>query len=121
MRIFLFTLLSLFLIQNLSQAQGIAIGEWRDHLPYGNTNKIAVTPDRIYASTPYNVFYYDLGDNSINRLSTINGLSDIGVSSIAYNKDYDILVITYTNTNIDLIKHQSIVNVLQFSSYTLIL
>jgi len=111
MKIILFSLFSLFFLQNISNAQGIAIGEWRDHLPYGNTHKIAVTPDRIYAATPYNVFYYDLEDNSINRLSTINGLSDIGVSSIAYNSNYDILIIAYTNTNIDLIKHQSIVNV----------
>jgi hypothetical protein len=101
-------------------SQGIAIGQWRDHLPYNQLIKVAVTPKKIYAATPYNLFYYDLEDNSINRLTTINGLSDIGVASIAYNANYGILVVAYSNTNIDIIKPNSIVNVSDIKSANIV-
>jgi streptogramin lyase len=95
---------------NLLSAQ-IAIGEWRDHLPYKRTIAVAEAGQRIYCATEYSLFYYDKNDNSIGRFSKVNGLSDIGISAMAYNEDYKTLMIAYTNANIDLIKGDRIVNI----------
>jgi sugar lactone lactonase YvrE len=93
-------------------AQGIGIGQWRDHLPYDYATTVEEAWDYIFCSTPYSLFYYDRPDNRINRLSKVNGLSDIGVSSVSYNQDQSILVVAYTNTNIDLIlKNLVIINI----------
>ncbi|NTV84313.1 MAG: Por secretion system protein, partial [Bacteroidales bacterium] len=88
---------------NLSHSQEVGIGEWRDHLPYDYATNVEEFNSIIYASTPYSMFYYDRDFNSIHRLSKVNGLSDLGVSDIALNTDQEILVISYSNTNVDLL------------------
>jgi len=90
--------------------QEIAIGEWRDHLPYNSTVSVAATEQEIWCATPYSLFYFNKEDNSINRFTSISGLSDIGISRIGYNKDYNTLIIAYSNTNLDLIKDNVIIN-----------
>ncbi len=89
----------------------IGVGEWRDHLPYSNGIKVAVAGEKIYCATESNVFYYNKSDESVNKISKVHGLSDIGMSSIAYNVEYDILFIAYSNSNIDLISGQTIYNI----------
>jgi len=94
-----------------SYSQGIGIGQWRDHLPYNKCIAVTEAGNKIYCATPYSVFYYDKEDNSIQRLTKVTGLSDIGVSAINYYKEYKTLVIAYTNTNIDLIQGNQIINI----------
>ncbi len=91
-------------------SQEVGIGEWRDHLPYRNVIAVSDGGTRIFAATPYALFYLDHDDNSLNRITKINGLSDVGISSIEYNKKYNTLVIAYSNANIDLIKGDRIIN-----------
>lgn len=93
----------------------IPIGAWREHLPYSQVIKVAEAPTRIYAATANSLFYIDLTDNSISRLSKINGLSDVGISSIAYNSAQNALVIAYTNSNIDILKNNVVINISDIS------
>jgi len=93
-----------------SYSQGITIGQWRSHLPKNSVIAVAEAENRIYAATPFSIFYYDKSDNSIQQLTKVNGLSDVGISAIHYNNFYKTLVITYTNANIDLVKKNTIVN-----------
>ncbi len=102
----LFLFLSYF-----SYSQGIPIGQWRNHLPKNSVIAVAEAENLIYAATPYSIFYYDKSDNSIQQLTKVNGLSDVGISAIHYNKTYKTLVISYTNANIDLIKANGITNI----------
>nr|MBA3902041.1 hypothetical protein [Bacteroidota bacterium] len=44
------------------------------------------------------------------RLSKINGLSDIGFETIAYNKKAHALLIVYSNSNLDILKGDRIIN-----------
>ena len=106
----LFKLLILLLLPSVLFSQ-IAIGEWRDHLPYSNTIGVADAGNLVYCATPYSLFYLDKAENSIHRLTKVNGLSDIGISKISYNETYETLLIAYTNANIDLIKGNTIVNI----------
>ncbi len=103
--------LFLFLSSITGFAQTTGIGQWRDHLPYSQCIAVKEVGSRIYSATPYSVFYYDKEDNSIQRINKINGLSDIGISTINYNAAYNTLVIAYSNANIDLIKNGSILNI----------
>jgi hypothetical protein len=94
-----------------AKAQQVGIGEWRDMLPYDNTVAVEEVGDRIYCATQYSMFYYDRQDLSIQRISKVNGLSDIGVSHMEYNEDQETIVVAYTNTNVDLIKGSVYVNI----------
>ena len=82
---------------------GVGIGNWRTHLPYQKVIDVEPVGNKIYAATPFELFYYDTQDNSINILNKINGLSDIGISKIAYNESQRKLFVAYTNANVDLI------------------
>ena len=84
---------------------GVSIGNWRTHLPYQKVIGVEPVGNKIYAATEFELFYYDTQDNSINILNKINGLSDIGISTINYNKSQRKLFVAYTNANVDLIDH----------------
>lgn len=99
-----------FLLSGL-YAQGIPIGHWRDHLPYNKAVAVADAGERIYCATRSSLFYYNRVDHSTNRLTKINGLSDVGISTIDYHPNTKTLVIAYENSNIDLIVNNRIINI----------
>ena len=101
-------------------SQQVGVGQWRDELPYFDCISVADGGTRIYCATPYAIFYYDKEDNSVNRITKITGLSDIGISTINYNTEYKTLVITYTNANIDLIKNNTIINISDIKRATIL-
>ena len=97
-------LIALWLIPTFAVAQdGVSIGHWRTHLPYQKVIGVEPIGNKIYAATEYELFYYDTEDNSINIVNKINGLSDIGISTIRYNESQRKLFVAYTNANVDLI------------------
>lgn len=96
---------AILLITNiLCNAQ--SIGEWTTHTPGLNVISVDIMHNKVFAATPYDVYYYNTIDNSINHISKVNGLSDIGISVIRYNKTSDVIFVGYTNTNIDIIDNQ---------------
>ncbi|MDP4265956.1 MAG: two-component regulator propeller domain-containing protein [Bacteroidota bacterium] len=103
-------LLNVLSVSN-TYAQGIAIGKWRSHIPYMRSFAVVGTENIIYTANYYGLFYYDLSDNSLGRLDKTNGLSDIGISTIAYNDSKKILVIGYENGNIDLFNGEKVINI----------
>jgi ligand-binding sensor domain-containing protein len=102
-----FTLLiAAWLVSTFAIAQdGVSIGNWRTHLPYQKVIGVEPVGSKIYAATQYELFYFDTQDNSINILNKINGLSDIGISTIGYNESQRKLFVAYTNANVDLIDY----------------
>ena len=88
------------------------IGEWTTHTPGLNVISVDLMHNKVFSATPYDIYYYNTDDNSINHLSKVNGLSDIGISIIRYDKTSDIMFVGYTDTNIDIIDNQdNIINI----------
>ncbi len=100
----------IFILYNLS-AQDIGIAEWRSHLPYRTCKAVDVAGNIVYCATPFSVFYYDKADQSVNRLTKVNGLSDVNISTIRYSSQFKVLIIGYTNANIDLLYDDGIINI----------
>ena len=92
-------------------SQNIGIGKWRNHFSYAKIYKTVVAHNRVYAQAKLGLFYYDIEDGSINKLSKTEGLSDVGISTIAYDKQTNCLAIAYKNSNIDLIINNIIYNI----------
>ena len=100
------TLITVILLITNIICQAQAIGDWFTHTPGLKVISVDVMHNKIFAATPYDIYYYNTDDNSINHLSKVNGLSDMGVSIIRYSKPQDIIFVGYTDSNIDIIDNQ---------------
>ncbi len=101
----LFTIFYLFILPVFAQ---FPIGNWREHLPYRQAFRVTAAADKIYCATPYSIFTIDLRDNSIDRLSKINGLSETGVSAIKHDEQTNKTIVAYSNSNIDVLYRNNI-------------
>lgn len=102
---FLYALL--FAIPAIAQ---IKVGEWRDHLSYNSCNSVAKVGNVVYASNGTGLVKYNTSDNSVEKISKINGLSDIGINLLRYNSYNNTLLVIYENANIDVLKGDEIYN-----------
>lgn len=93
----------LFSLADEMSAQQRPLSTWETFLPWSSAIQVAQSPDRIYCATPYAVFYVEKADGSIGTLTKSTGLSDADVTHMAYNDATSTLVITYANSNIDLL------------------
>jgi len=89
----------------------IQLGQWRTHLPYKYCTLAEATDDQVFCSTTGGLFYYSLEDNSVVKVSKIDGLSDNGVVAMRWSGELETLIMAYENSNLDLIRDQVIVNI----------
>ena len=96
----------------LSQLKGqLPVGSWSDHLGYNTANRIAVGSREVFASTGSSLIVYNKEFAELKKLSPVNGLSETGISAIAWSEEYGTLVIAYKSTNIDLIIKNTVYNI----------
>lgn len=84
-------------------SQGVAVGNWRTHLPYSNVIDVAVVDDMVYAATKLSIFTYNNLDNRVDRFDKVKGLNDVGISKMGHNKTTNEILVAYTNANLDII------------------
>jgi len=93
-----------------AQESDLRIGQWKSHLPYQAGRWVTQSETQIYYASPFSIFTIDKVDNSVDFISKVDGLSDVGVDKINYNQASETLVIAYTNSNLDLVKPDGIIN-----------
>lgn len=109
--ILIFFFLLSFSLQFKLNAQ-VKIGQWVDHLSYNFANSVSKVGSTVYVSNGQGLAKYDENDNSISKLTKIDGLSDVGVSMIKKNEANNVLLVIYNNANIDAIQpNGTIINV----------
>ena len=86
-------------IDNISFTVPIQTGYWKVHFNFNDIRLVHYFDNKIYAAANKGMFYLDLEDNSINKLSTINGLSNNAVSAMI--DDGKSLIVGYTSGQID--------------------
>ena len=91
--------------------QEIPISTWRSHLSFRSNNSITERNDQILVGSEQALFTIDKDDNSISRISKINGLSDVGVEITRYNPSLDLTLVVYTNSNIDILSNDEVNNI----------
>src|ERR1700741_2248915 len=98
-------ILSLFFVCCLlSSFSQIKIGSWVDHLSYTSANSITKVGSVVYASNGSGLVKYNTGDASLEKLTKVEGLSDVGVQLLRKNDYNSVLLVVYSNTNIDVIR-----------------
>ncbi len=94
-----------------ADAQDIAIGEWKAHLPFRKGVSVTQSENEVYIAYESQIAIIDKNEISIDRLNKVNGLSDVNIRVIRYNRAKNILLIAYENGNIDLVNANGIVNI----------
>jgi len=85
-------------------------GVWRDYYSYTNAVKVADAGDKVFCATTGGLFYLDKSDNELHKLSAENGLSDVGIRTMAWYGDRKTLLVAYENSNLDLIREDGVTN-----------
>jgi ligand-binding sensor domain-containing protein len=102
---YIFFCLSFFVITQLhSQIQ--PVGSWQSHLSYHEAVAVVEASNSTYFST-------DLGIVEIKNIyeiyyhNKVTGLSDMKVSTMCFNRQYNALIIAYQNGNIDILYREN--------------
>ena len=105
-----FNIILLFCICLSSNSGQVRIGDWESHLPYQSFKRITQSSDKIIYATNWSILLIDKEDFSSEELSKVDGLSDIGISEIAYDENTEQLIIAYDNSNIDIVVGNDVIN-----------
>lgn len=95
---------ALHLAPNLLAQDMGPIGTWRDHFPYLEAISVAQGGGKVYSATTTALFSYHPPTGEIERISKVNLLSDVGISGLAWNETLGMLVVHYSNGNLDLLR-----------------
>lgn len=106
---------------NLPGQTDLSLGQWRSHLPYNVGRVVTQSADKIYFATQWSVVIVDKVDESVDFLSKVDGLSNVGVETIRYAPGSETLIIVYTNSVIDLVKPDGITTMNQIRNFDNIL
>ena len=94
--------------------------QWKAYLSYYNPTEIVNGEgNSIYVLASGGLYSYNRNDNSLTTYDKINGLSDCGISHIAWSKKAKRLVIVYDDYNIDLLAaNGDVVNLPDYENYS---
>lgn len=92
------------------------LGKFSSHIPLRSFYSVAIADDYIYAATDNGLMLLDRSTireehPSITSWTKVEGLSDIGLSKIAFDKNHNTLIVSYENGNIDFIKEDKLYNI----------
>jgi len=101
-----------FLLLLLPHLYGqMPVGSWSAHLRFNTSKNIAAGSNEIYSSTGSAILVYNKEFSELKKLSTVNGLSATGISTIAWSEENETLIIGYNSSNIDLVRNNTIFNI----------
>lgn len=90
------------------------LGTWNMYMSYYIATQSDVSGSTIYSLMNGNLLSYDTEDGEVRTFDSLSGLSDVGISYIAYSKEAERLLIVYSNSNVDLLDKEG--NVLNLSA-----
>lgn len=114
-----FVAVILLLLSHLSMAQ-LGVGQWRTHLSYAFLQNATQSQSHVYAASEKSIFRYHKENGSIELYTTINRLSDVGISALKYSHDKEALFVGYANGNLDMVYANETINLSDFKRKSLL-
>ncbi|HSA04530.1 MAG TPA: two-component regulator propeller domain-containing protein, partial [Tenuifilaceae bacterium] len=103
-------LLSLLLTTVFSGASSqVPHGKWRDHFSFNEGKYVTMGDNKVFCATPTGIIIYNNGE--IDKITKVNGLTDVDITAIAFGGANKILAVGYENGNIDLVYTDRVVNI----------
>lgn len=89
----------------------LRIGEWRSHFAYSEGISVTQDADKVYYASKTGLFSVRKDNMEVRLFSKVDGFSDVDIRFIKYHSARDVLIVVYSNSNIDLVYPDRIVNV----------
>jgi len=99
----------LLTISTLAHAQLIQTGRWRTHLSYKNALICEASNRYVYAASQQGFFRVMMNYGDMEKLGKEEGFAYNEVTTLAYNGEKDILLIGYSDGNIDLLQNDRVI------------
>lgn len=91
------------LIVPVSRSQNVPLGHWENHFNYLSAQHVIPVNDHIFCSTYNGLFSVNPAGQSIKTWSKSEGLTDTGISSMAFNAEDNLLLLAYRSGNLDVV------------------
>lgn len=112
-----FFILALTLSYVVSFGQGLPMGAWRTHLPYNNIIALTLKDNKIYAAAPQSVFTFERDEQSIQRITKVNGLNGSVISDMSLIPQTNEIIIGYESGLLDVISGNQIEPLFEIQRY----
>lgn len=109
-------LLLLFSIAAMAQPP---VGSWRDHFSYNTGIDVTFGNGKVYCASHNGISIYRTATNEVSTFSKVQGLSGVGISSIAYSESLSILAVGYTDGTIDLVQNDRVTTIVDIKNKVL--
>jgi len=104
-------LIALFLVLLSSFVlRAMPIGTWNIHLPYYECKSVTQSSSFVWTATDNSLFRLSKADFTTDKITKIEGLSDLSIGTVEYNPYNGVVVVGYQNGNIDIINGNRIYN-----------
>ena len=109
-------LFSIFLLFALHLQGQVPIGQFRSHIPLHSFHSVAASDDYVYAAANNGLMLLEKNTLSndqpnLSSWTKVEGLSDVDIAIIQYDKPHQVLLISYKNGNLDFIKDDKLYNI----------
>lgn len=99
----LFSLLLFCVISPKVLAQSVLLNSWQSHFNYQSGQLVEKAGDYFYSASYNGLFRIATADKAVTVFSKVEGLNDVGISSMAFVPTQDVLLVAYRNGNLDLV------------------
>lgn len=86
------------------------IGSWSIHLPYYECKSITQSTSFVWTATDNSLFRLNKADFTTEKITKIEGLSDLAIGTVEYNPYNGVVVVGYQNGNVDIINGNKVYN-----------
>lgn len=109
-------LFSIFLLFALHLQGQVPIGQFRSHIPLHSFHSVAASDDYVYAAANNGLMLLEKNTLSndqpnLSSWTKVEGLSDVDIAIIQYDRPHQVLLISYKNGNLDFIKDDKLYNI----------
>jgi hypothetical protein len=85
--------------------------DWKTYLAYHDVQQVEESNNKVFVLADGALYSYGINDREIILYSKQNSLSDTEIGIIKYSPDNNVLVIVYSNGNIDLLNSDGVKNI----------
>lgn len=93
-------------VGKLVAQENIPIGTWRTHISFNAVNHITEGNGKIFSASENAVMFFSLDERTTGLYSTLNALSNTGISTLAFDETRKQLLVGYSNGGVDLISDE---------------